>query len=123
MLPEYVVIVIFALAAAFAPLSLILSSRLIRFVGDTNEVARLNYESGEESVGSRITIMSEYMHYFTSFLAFEVIGAVMLLWAIASEDLGFYINVAAMVLFFAAFALSLLPILLARRSLVGRGAG
>ncbi len=119
MLTEYIALALFALAAIFVPLSLVLSSKLIRLTADTNDVAQLNYESGEESVGSRIAIMSEYLHYFTSFLAFEVAGAVMLLWAALSGGLPFSVNAIMLAFFFVAFALSIMPVLVAR---AGRGA-
>jgi NADH:ubiquinone oxidoreductase subunit 3 (subunit A) len=71
---------IYAIIALFIPALMMLISLLIRRRGKESYVSRLNFESAEESIGKRITIMSEYFPYFSSFLAFEVLTAVVLIW-------------------------------------------
>jgi len=74
-------VVVFAFLAAFLPLSMLAFSKLIRPRDGGNEVQKLSYESGEESIGQRVEIMQEYLHYFPLFLAFEVIGIVVIIWS------------------------------------------
>ena len=81
MLSSYVQIIVFAFLAAFLPLSMLLFSKLIRPREGGNEVQKLPYESAEESLGQRVDIMHEYLHYFPLFLSFEVIGIVIIIWS------------------------------------------
>jgi len=81
MADPYVQIVVFAFLAAFLPLSMLAFSKLIRPREGGNEVQKLSYESAEESIGQRVDIMREYLHYFPLFLAFEVIGIVVIIWS------------------------------------------
>jgi NADH:ubiquinone oxidoreductase subunit 3 (subunit A) len=81
MLDTYVQMVVFAFLAAFLPLSMLAFSKLVRPRNVGNEVQKLPYESAEESVGQRVDIMREYLHYFPLFLAFEVIGIVVIIWS------------------------------------------
>ena len=86
MLSVYAQIVIFALIAVFIPLSLLLFSRLVRPRSSNNEVQTLAYESAEESIGQKVEIMHEYLHYFTVFLAFEIISVVVIIWSTFSRQ-------------------------------------
>lgn len=115
MAADWLVLVIFILFALFFPAMLILISKLIRYRGDQNEVATLNFESSEMSSGSRLSIMKEYFHYFSAFLAFEIVTVVILVWALVSSTLPFMASVG--VLLFAVFgsALEGLAIALATR--------
>ena len=81
MADPYVQVVVFAFLAAFLPLSMLMFSKLIRPRGGGNEVQKLPYESGEESAGQRVDVMQEYLHYFPLFLAFEVMGIVVIIWS------------------------------------------
>ena len=80
MAPVYIAILVFVIFSILFPASLILFSKLVRKRSEPNAASMLNFESSEESVGNRLTIMKEYFHYFSSFLAFEVIAAVLLVW-------------------------------------------
>ena len=74
-------ILIFIAFSIFTPISLIITSRTLRRNTKRNIVKDSSYESAEESVGSRISIMNEYLHYFSMFIAFEIIAAMVLVWA------------------------------------------
>jgi len=101
MASDYLAVLVFVIFSLLFPASLLLFSRLVRFRGDGNPVATLNFESAEESRGSRLTLMKEYFHYFSAFLAFEVIAAVILVWVITARTLPPRINMA--ILAFAVF--------------------
>lgn len=81
MADAYLQIIVFALIAVFVPLFLLLFSKLVRLRGNGNEVQTLVYESAEESVGQRVEIMHEYLHYFAIFLAFEIIAIMVIIWS------------------------------------------
>lgn len=89
----YVAIIIFIAFSVFIPASLILSSMLLGSKKKQNKVSGLNFESAEASIGSRISIMSEYFHYFTGFLAFEVVVALVLAWAYVARGIQFTDNI------------------------------
>lgn len=76
-----VAIVIFVLFAVFTPASMLLTSIFLRKRTVSNAVRDSSYESAEESKGSRISIMAEYLHYFGMFIAFEIIVGIILIWA------------------------------------------
>ncbi len=80
MADQYLQILIFAMIAVLVPVSALLFSRMVRPKSDNNEVKTLVYESAEESVGERVEIMHEYLHYFVAFIAFEIIGVVVIIW-------------------------------------------
>ena len=88
MASTYLALLIFLLFGAFLPISMILTSKLLRPERSDNPVKNANYESGEESVGGRISIMKEYLHYFSLFLAFDIITAIILIWAFAGDNIG-----------------------------------
>jgi NADH:ubiquinone oxidoreductase subunit 3 (subunit A) len=101
MASDYLAVLVFIIFSLLFPASLLLFSRLIRMQGDGNSVSTLNFESAEESRGSRLTLMREYFHYFSAFLAFEVISAVILVWVVTAKTLPPEINMA--ILGFAVF--------------------
>lgn len=101
MASDYLAVLVFIIFSLLFPASLLLFSRLIRINGDSNPVATLNFESAEESRGTRLTIMKEYFHYFSAFLAFEVVSAVILVWALTAKTLPSETNLA--ILAFAVF--------------------
>ncbi|MGC8479163.1 MAG: NADH-quinone oxidoreductase subunit A [Candidatus Micrarchaeia archaeon] len=78
---NYVAIGIFIVFSIIVPVSLVFTSIMLGYKRRNNAVSELNFESAEESVGSKITIMSEYFHYFTGFLAFEILTGIILAWA------------------------------------------
>ncbi len=83
MASSYVVLVVFSIVALAIPGSIILFSRLIRHRKPSSSASRLNFESGEHTIGVSSGIVHEYFHYFTSFLAFEVVAVVLIFWVYA----------------------------------------
>lgn len=81
MVDQYLQIVVFAIIAVAVPLSALLFSMLVRPRSDSNRVKTLVYESAEETIGERVEIMHEYLHYFLAFLAFEIISVVVIIWS------------------------------------------
>lgn len=81
MADTYLQIIIFALVALLIPLSMLLFSRLVRPRSRDSDVETLSYESAEESIGQKVEIMHEYLHYFTLFIAFEIIGVIEIIWS------------------------------------------
>jgi NADH:ubiquinone oxidoreductase subunit 3 (subunit A) len=80
----YIAIIIFMALSLFMPFSMILTSMMIRRRSVRGSVEHSNYESAEDSTGARISIMNEYFHYFSMFLAYEIIVAIVLIWAASS---------------------------------------
>lgn len=80
-------ILIFLAFSILTPISLIITSRTLRRSTKRNSVKDSPYESGEESTGSRISIMNEYLHYFSLFIVFEIVVAIVLVWAPISKAL------------------------------------
>jgi len=77
--------VVFAIIAVLIPAAMLVFSWLIRPKGG-NELLEENYESGEETIGGKVGVMREYLHYFSIFLLFELIGVVLLAFgAVASS--------------------------------------
>ena len=92
MASDYIAVLVFIVFSLLFPVSLLLFSRLVRMRGDSNATSTLNFESAEESRGSRLTLMKEYFHYFSAFLAFEVISAVILVWVVTARTLPQEVN-------------------------------
>jgi NADH:ubiquinone oxidoreductase subunit 3 (subunit A) len=84
---SFIQIAVFALLAVFLPLSMLTFSKLIRMKGGSNRVQKQSYESAEESIGERIEVMQEYLHYFSMFMAFEIIGIIVIIWSTFSRQL------------------------------------
>jgi NADH:ubiquinone oxidoreductase subunit 3 (subunit A) len=82
-------IVIFALIAIFVPLSMVLTSIMLRKPERSNPVSSSPFESGEQSSGARISLMNEYLHYFPMFLSLEVIIGIILIWALVARSISF----------------------------------
>ncbi len=78
---NYIAIGIFIVLSLIIPSSLVLSSIFLGHRREGNKVSEKNFESAEVSVGSNTTIMKEYFHYFTGFLAFEILTGLVLAWA------------------------------------------
>ena len=114
MVSEYVAIVIFAAVAILEPLLMLLGSKMIRRKSRPNPVKKGNYESAEESFGSRTSVMNEYLYYFPMFLAFEVILAIMLIWVTSARSVGTVANYAILGLFIVSFIFELIVIMVAR---------
>ena len=87
-------IAVFILFSVFTPVSLILTSRALRRHTQRNSVKDSPYESAEESRGNGISIMNEYLHYFSMFIAFEILVVVVLVWAPVSKSVTFIPSIA-----------------------------
>ena len=64
------------------------------------------YESGEATTGESRDVDNEYMPHFMLFLPFEIVIAILILWSIAPKGLGYYTNVAILMIGFVATVLS-----------------
>ncbi len=115
MASDYLAIAVFAIFSFLFPISLLVFSKLIRIRKPQNEVSTLNFESAEESTGNRLTIMKEYFHYFSAFLAFEVIAAVILVWVVTARELSMEVNIAIIAFAVSGSVLELFSIALATR--------
>ena len=113
MAADYLAVLVFVIFSLLIPASLLVFSKLIRIRGDSNQVSTLNFESGEESKGSRLTIMKEYFHYFSAFLAFEIVAAVILLWVVTAKTLPPEVNIAILAFAIFGFAFEIFAMLLA----------
>lgn len=107
-------ILIFILFSVLTPVSLILTSRYLRRNTKRNSVKDAPYESAEESRGNRISIMNEYLHYFSMFLAFEIIVVVVLVWAPISKSVPFIPSLAILGLVVGAMIFEAFMLLIAR---------
>lgn len=76
----YLALLIFILFALAVPFAMIFSSILIRNKKRSDKVKNSSFESAAGSTGSRISIMNEYMHYFSIFVAFDIIIGIMFIW-------------------------------------------
>ncbi|MEM3839055.1 MAG: NADH-quinone oxidoreductase subunit A [Candidatus Micrarchaeaceae archaeon] len=114
MASEYLAIIVFAAIAVLEPLLMLLASKLIRRASKENAVKTGNYESAEESFGTRASLMGEYLHYFPMFLAFEVLIAIMAIWVAAARSIATIVNYDILLLFVAGFIFEMLIILIAR---------
>ncbi len=112
---DYLTVPVFIAFALLFPASIILFSRLIRIRTRQNAVSRLNFESSEESTGSRLSIMTEYFHYFSAFLAFEVIAAIVLVWVSMARSLPRSTGIAVLAVTVLGMMMEMLAILLATR--------
>jgi len=89
MLSTYLTLLVFAIFSLLVPLAMLLTSKLIGKDEEHNPIKDSNYESAEAPIGSEASIMNEYLHYLTIFIAFEITLAIALLWAITSREIGF----------------------------------
>jgi len=116
-MPNYLVIAIFLAVSLFIPISMLLFSRLVRPKSDENEVKTLTYESAEESIGQRVAVMTEYLHYFSLFLTFEIVGVVLIVWVTFARQLSFMNSIYILMLPAFAFVLEVFLLLLNKRKL------
>jgi NADH:ubiquinone oxidoreductase subunit 3 (subunit A) len=116
MVSAYVAIIIFITLAILEPLLMLLSSKLIRRRSRETRVKKGNYESAEESAGTRTSVMGEYLYYFPMFLVFEVLIAIMLVWVISAKAVGSIANYAVLGLFVTGFIFEMLVIIMAKHA-------
>jgi len=89
MLSTYLTLLVFAVFSLLVPLAMLLASKLMGKDEEHNPIKDSNYESAEAPIGSEVSIMNEYLHYLSIFIAFEITLAIALLWAITSREIGF----------------------------------
>ena len=109
-----VAILIFILFSVFTPVSMVMTSVFLRRRSKKNVMMGSSYESAEESKGNRISIMNEYMHYFSMFLAFEILVAIIIVWAPITRLLPFLSSVAVLSLLVAGMVFEVFVMLIAR---------
>jgi NADH:ubiquinone oxidoreductase subunit 3 (subunit A) len=114
MYSNYIALTIFLVVSLIMPFSLILTSILLRKRTKSNPVSRGSYESAETSAGSRISIMNEYIHFFSMFIAFEVLVVFILLWVVSAHLLPLIYNIIMIALLIFGFVFEMLILLLAR---------
>lgn len=115
MVSDYIPVLVFVIFSLLFPASLLLFSRLVRQRSDKNPVSTLNFESSEESIGTGLSIMKEYFHYFSAFLAFEIVAAIVLVWVITSKAIPKTANLAILAFAVFGFVLELFAMLIATR--------
>ncbi len=108
-------VILFILFAIFVPVSMITTSKMLRDKTTRNPVKDASYESAEASTGSRITIMGEYLHYFTMFIMFEILVAVVIVWAPLASSMQFLPSAAILSLLVFGMAFEAFILLIARR--------
>ncbi|MCL5430185.1 MAG: NADH-quinone oxidoreductase subunit A [Candidatus Marsarchaeota archaeon] len=92
---NYIALVIFAAFALFVPFSYLLTSRMLRYSKGTSALKNSPYESAEKTIGTGRDVENEYLPFFAIFLPFEIMGILILLWAISARELPTTINIAA----------------------------
>ncbi len=116
MVYQYLQILVFAIVALLIPALLLAASKLVRKSGRGNAVTGKPYESAEETVGERVGMMSEYLHYLVMFLAFDIIAAIVIVWSVFPRPMQIA-NGAYVILFVAVgLAFEALLIVLSRRA-------
>jgi NADH:ubiquinone oxidoreductase subunit 3 (subunit A) len=107
-------VLVFIIFSVFTPVSMILTSRALRRSTKRNTVKDAPFESAEESRGNGISIMNEYIHYFSMFIAFEIIVVVVLVWAPVSKSVPFVPSVAILGLLVVGMVFEAFMLLIAR---------
>lgn len=110
-----VAIVIFFVFAILTPASLIFASIMLRRRTKRNPVRDAAYESAEASTGTRISVMNEYLHYFGMFIAYEILVAMILVWAPVARTISFNSSVAMITLLIIGMAFAVFVMLIARK--------
>lgn len=115
MADAYLAVLIFAAVALLVPALMLAFSKLVRRESDGNDVETQNYESAVEGVGKGVTMMTEYAHYFVIFLAFEILGAVVILWSTFARQLGSAGNLRVGLLLALGFVMAMFVLALSRQ--------
>ena len=107
MLYNYLALLFFAVFAVFIPASFLMFAKLLGKRSEGNPVKNAPYESGEETVGRSRDIDNEYLPFFMIFIPFEIIVAILILWAMVARDLTYSYGIAFAMLGVLATVLSL----------------
>ena len=113
-MPVYIALIVFLIFSGLLPIGILLFSRAVRARHIRTSVRNASYESAEESTGPRITIMTEYIHYFPMFLAFEVVTAVLLIWVLVAASMPYVYSILVLLLAAVAFMFEVFVLFLAR---------
>ncbi len=71
------------LLSILIPIAITLFSQLIRYSKEFNDVAQKNYESSEETFeGPSISLIKEYLPYFSFFLVLEIPITLLIVWSL-----------------------------------------
>ena len=114
MYPTYLPISIYAAFSIFMPASIILTSIVLRGITKSNAVKNSAYESAEQSRGTRISIMNEYIHYFPMFISLEIVAAMILIWLLTARSIPFISSVFILNLMAVGFAFEVAVIMFAK---------
>ncbi len=108
MLYNYIALAFFAAVSLAMPFTFLLGARLLGRREPRNAVKGAPYESGEETIGGSRDVDNEYLPLFMLFVPFELVAAMLLIWAGAAASAGYTIGIAMLVLGSLATALALL---------------
>jgi NADH:ubiquinone oxidoreductase subunit 3 (subunit A) len=111
----YFVIAAFAVFSILVPLAMVFANKLIGIREEHNAVKDSNYESAESSIGSNTNVMSEYFHFLTIFVAFEVTGVIIILWSLTARSIGFMQSIYVITIFIFSMVLAFMSIGLAKK--------
>lgn len=89
MASTYLEIAVFGAVALLVPILMLVFSKLVRPPSENSVTGAQPYESAEASVGRGAATMGEYAHYFTIFMAFSVLCAIIMVWSLAARQLDF----------------------------------
>ncbi len=109
-------ILIFIIFSVFVPVSMISASIMLRGRTRRNRVRDAPYESAEASSGGGVSIMKEYLHYFSMFIAYELLVAIALVWVPVARVVSFGSSMAVLGLLGAGIVMEALVVLLAWKS-------
>jgi NADH:ubiquinone oxidoreductase subunit 3 (subunit A) len=98
MLYNYIALVFFAIAAIAVPAGLIIASRFLGRKERGNPVKNAPYESAEESVGRARDAENEYLPFFSIFLPFELVMAIMIIWSAGASSLPYSVDIGVIAL-------------------------
>jgi len=110
----YLGVSIFAAMALLVPALALLLSKLMRPESENNEVETQVFESAELGIGQRAGMMNEYVPYFSVFLAFGIICAVVVVWSFSARQLDFASNFHVELLLVLGFLLTMFVLALHR---------
>ena len=107
MLYNYVATLFFAVLGISIPLLFLLLAKLLSRNSPGNPAKNAPYESAEESTGGSRDIDNEYLPYFMLFLPFEVVLAMLMLWATVAKSTDYNTSIGIIILTFLSMVLSI----------------
>lgn len=92
MLYNYAALLFFAVFALAVPTGLILASKILGRKDRGNPIKNAPYESAEATTGSALDVENEYLPFFALFLPFEIVVAMILVWATVALSLPYELD-------------------------------